>query len=166
MSLGTLHALALRFTAAMAQELKLQEAEIGALLATSYIVKSTVVPELVDAPDFSNRRCADFRCLCLGAWFQKVISAVLDLAKLLAVAPSVRPEKLFDGRLFLHVLQTFREMPPVEAEAAPPAAKPRIRRGKMGPRAGEAGGESEVYQAPLSLDRLDVEKPGEAAGQC
>ncbi|CAE7283372.1 unnamed protein product [Symbiodinium sp. CCMP2456] len=155
-SLGTLHALALRFTAAMAQELKLQEAEIGALLATSYILKSTVVPELVDAPDFSSRRCADFRCLCLGAWFQKVISAVLDLAKLLAVAPPVRPEKLFDGRLFLHVLRSFREKPrPVEAEAVAPAAKPRaVRRGKMGPR---TGGESEAYQAPLSLDRLDVE---------
>ncbi|CAJ1408791.1 unnamed protein product [Effrenium voratum] len=113
-ALREVHLWALRWSAS-ASHLKLDTAELEALLATALLL-------IARAPRPGHMEKASWRCTCLGMWYQQVIGSILDLARIMKVLPAVSPARLFHGPTFQQLLLLF---------ARHPDTPPR-RRGKMG----------------------------------
>lgn len=144
MTVRELHLFSLRFTLRFAKKLKLTEMEFESLMFIAYYLSTDGVE--MDAVGMVST--PSFRCLCLGAWYQDVIVAILDLCKLLHVSPTPLAEQLFDGTRFLQIFQYFSQN----------ALQRRPRyRGKMGLRSRDGGerkspGDAELERLSSSDD--------------
>eukprot|EP00435_Cladocopium_sp_Y103_P046387 s97_g13.t1 len=99
-----LHLLALRFTRRLAMKLKVTSVEFDAMTSMAWLLLSSD-PALAAAQRAPAVK-PSFRCVSLGAWYQEVLVAIWDLAKLMHVAPpSCEIHQLFSGRVFLRCLE-------------------------------------------------------------
>lgn len=103
LSVRELHLLALRFTRRWATALKVTTVEFDAMTSMAWLLLSSD-PALTSA-QHAPAVTPSFRCVSLGAWYQEVLVAIWDLAKLMHVAAHCEIHHLFDGRVFLRCLE-------------------------------------------------------------